>query len=90
MTKKEIRTVFGKGNFICPICGLQYTMFEKSEVVVEDENGYLTPICKKCKDKIDPDDYERLYWPFEGHYFKKRTSAKKAIYLIQKKFKRAS
>lgn len=89
MTKKKTRIVFGKGNFICPICGFQYSKLEKSDIIVEDEDGYLTPICNKgCKGKIDPDDYERLYRPFEGYYFKKRTSAKKVIYLIQKKFKR--
>jgi len=85
MTKKKTRIVFGKGNFICPICGYQYSVLEKSDITVEDEGGYITPICKGCKGKIDPDDYERLYRRYEGSYFKKRSPTKKVIYLMKKK-----
>ena len=85
MSKKPVRIVFGKGNFICYVCEKQFTQFEKGKLTVMDENEDYQSVCKFCEKHLDPEDFERKVHPIMGAYFIKRDKKKKWLYMIKKK-----
>lgn len=84
MTEKE--TKFGVGSFTCYKCQTQYTIAEKSKVMIMDEEGNSQSVCKFCVKNLNPEDYERLIHPILGlSYFTKRSAPNKVLHKIKKR-----